>query len=94
MNNLDGPTIPTDLRVGSHLSCTMLVQTQYTTDAVRLSQLKLYLQTNASFANKWINAHVKAATGLGKPLLLEEFGKVEPREDFYNAVLDVSSHPA
>ena len=32
----------------------------------------LMLQTDPSFAAKWVSGHIKAAQALGKPLLLEE----------------------
>ncbi len=47
------------------------------------------LQTSPSFAAKWLKAHAQAAKQLGKPLLLEEFGKLLPRDAFYTAVLQV-----
>ena len=32
----------------------------------------LLIQTDPSFAAKWVSGHIKAAQALGKPLLLEE----------------------
>ena len=41
------------------------------------------------FKNVWISAHVKAATEVGKPLMLEEFGKeFNGRDGFYQAAYD------
>lgn len=33
---------------------------------------------------------MKAALALGKPLLLDEFGKLVPRDDFFTSVLNVN----
>lgn len=33
------------------------------------------------FVSAWIAAHIAAATALGKPLLIEEFGKVVAADD-------------
>lgn len=48
------------------------------------------------FARHWINAHVDCCAGLGKPLVLTEFGKKPagaPRAAFYQKVV-LLSHPA
>ena len=36
----------------------------------------MYLNTDTGFSERWIEGHQLAAAALGKPLVLEEFGKI------------------